>query len=296
MDWRSITFDWNYARALLVTIEEGSFSAAARALGVAQPTIGRQVAALEQELGVTLFERVGRELKLTQTGLELLEHVRVMADAANRISLSAAGQASSLEGLVSISASDVISTHLLPPIIAQARALHPGITIEIVASNRASDLLRREADIAVRNFQPTQPELFAKKIRDAHARLYAAPSYLESLGSPRTAAELSRGQFMGFDHRDELIDGLNALGLSLSAKNFGVVTDSSLVQWELIKQGVGIGVMMEEVGDAEPLVRCALESLAPITFPLWLVSHRELQTSRRVRVVYDLLAQGLAIV
>lgn len=294
MDWRSISFDWNHIRALLVTAEEGSFSAASRALGVAQPTVGRQIAALEQELGVTLFERVGRELKLTETGLELLEHARAMADAANRISLRAAGQSSSLEGLVSISASDVISTYLLPPIIAALRVQHPGIQLEVVASNTASDLLRREADIAVRNFRPTQPELIAKKVRDARARLYAAPSYLEALGSPTSPAQLSRGEFMGFDHGPRFMEGLNALGLSLSAKNFGVVTDSSLVQWELVKQGAGIAVMMEEVGDAEPLVQRALPQLEPITFPIWLVCHRELHTSRRVKVVYDAIAQGLA--
>ena len=98
MDWRSVKFDWNRARAFLVTAEEGSLSAAARALGMAQPTLGRQVSALESELGVILFERAGRGLALTQSGLELVEHVRAMGDAATRVSLTASGQSQSIEG------------------------------------------------------------------------------------------------------------------------------------------------------------------------------------------------------
>ena len=148
MDWRAVKFDWNKARAFLVTAEEGSLSAAARALGMAQPTLGRQVDGLEQELGVVLFERVGRGLTLTPSGMELLEHVRKMGEAAGRVSLAALGQNQALESSISISASETYAAVLLPPIIAKLRIEEPGIHVEIVVSNRASDLLRREADIA----------------------------------------------------------------------------------------------------------------------------------------------------
>ena len=110
MEWQSVAFDWNQVRAFLVTAEEGSFSAAARALGLTQPTLGRQVAALEDYLGVTLFERLGRSLSLTQSGLELLDHVRAMGDAASRISLTASGQSQRIEGQVCITATDVLET------------------------------------------------------------------------------------------------------------------------------------------------------------------------------------------
>ena len=171
MDWRGITFDWNQARAFLVTAREGSYSAAALALGVAQPTIGRQVAALEAELGVTLFERVGRGLTLTPAGLDLAEHVSAMGDAAMAVSRLAAGQSTSLEGIVCITASEAVSALLLPPVLAQIRAAHPRIELELVVSNEAADLRRREADIAVRNFRPTDPELIAVKVRDSLARM-----------------------------------------------------------------------------------------------------------------------------
>lgn len=294
MDWRSVRFDWNRARAFLLTAEEGSFSAAGRALGIAQPTIGRQVAALEEELGVTLFERVGSALVLTAAGIDLVEHVRAMGDAANRVSLTAAGQSLSIEGTVCITASELIAAHILPPVLGRLRRAHPGIELEILASNSARDLRRREADIAIRNFTPTQPDLVAKKIADRHARLYASPAYLERLGNPTTPAGLVDAEFFGFDRSDLMIRGLRALGLELTARNFPIVSENHLVQWELAKHGVGICIVMDQVGDAEPRVRRVLPDFPPLPVPVWLATHRELHTSRRIRVVFDLLAEALA--
>lgn len=293
MDWKKVKFDWNRARAFLVTAEEGSLSAAARALGMAQPTLGRQVDALESELGVTLFEREARGLTLTRAGLELLDHVRAMADAAGRVSLAASGQAQSIEGTICITASEIHSAYLLPPIIARLRREQPGIEIEIVASNAAIDLKRREADIAIRSFRPTQPDLIAKKVADERARLYASESYLDRIGHPATAADLSRADFIGFDTTSVMVDGLNRMGLTLTQKNFPVLTGNHLVHWALVKAGVAIGIVPEAVGDSEPGVRRVLPDFPAMDFPIWLTTHRELNTSRRVRVVFDLLAEEL---
>ncbi len=293
MEWRRINFDWNRARAFLVTAEEGSLSAAARALGVTQPTLGRQVAALERELGVVLFERDGRGLTPTQSGMDLAEHVRGMAEAANRVSLSAAGHSEHLAGNIRITAGEAIAAFLLPPVVARLRRAYPGIDIEIVASNRPSDLRKREADIAIRSFRPTEPDLIAKKIRDVPVRLYAAESYLKEFGTALTSDDLSRAEFIGFDRTEALLKALNGLGLTLTDRNFPVVTENHLVGWELVKQGVGIGVMQEDIAALEPGVRLVLPELAPIVIPMWLVAHRELRTSKRVRVVFDLLAAEL---
>ena len=295
MDWRSVKFDWNRAKAFLVTAEEGSLSAAARALGMAQPTLGRQVDALEEELGVILFERVGRGFSLTPSGLELLDHVRAMGEAANRVSLTAAGQAQSIEGTIRIAASEIHAAVLLPPIVAKLRRAEPGLHVELVASTKASDLKRREADIAIRNFQPTEPDLIAKKIRDVPARLYATPSYLKRIGNPKLPYDLRQADFISIDRSGMFLNGLNALGLSLTERNFPVMTENYLVMWELVKHGLGIGILDGNIGDAEPLVRRALPDFEPFVFPIWLVAHRELNTSRRVRVVFDLLAEELAL-
>ena len=293
MDWRSVKFDWNKARAFLVTAEEGSLSAAARALGMAQPTLGRQVDGLEQELGIVLFERVGRGLQLTPGGLELLDHVRVMGDAAGRVSMNALGQSQTLEGRVCISASETYAAVLLPPIIAKLRILEPDIHVEIVVSNQASDLRRREADIAIRNFRPTEPDLIAKKVGEADAVLYATPDYIEKIGNPTMPQDLRHAHFVNLDHAGMMIKALNKLGLGLTEENFPLLTESYLVMWELVRQGVAIGILDAHIGDADPIVRRVLPDFQPFIFPIWLVSHRELTTSRRIRRVYDDLAEEL---
>ncbi len=290
----SAGFDWNRARAFLATAQEGSFSAAARALKSSQPTVGRQVAALEAELDVVLFERAGHGLVLTPTGADLVEHIHAMDEAALRVSLVAAGQSLSFDGPVCISAAQIDAVYTLPTIIAGIRDAHPGIDIEVLVTNEASDLGRREADIAIRSFRPTQPELFARKVKDGAAHLYGSRHYLDRLGNPTTAEELSRASFIGFNRDDTLLEGLNAMGLSLTQDNFPVVSENQLVQWELAKRGVGIAIMTEEVGDAEPLVRRALPDVPAFPVPVWLTTHRELNTSRRMRVVFDLLLEGLA--
>jgi DNA-binding transcriptional LysR family regulator len=294
MDWRTVRFDWNRARAFLVTAEEGSLSAAARALGMSQPTLGRQVDALEQGLDILLFERIGKRLVLTEPGMDLLEHVRAMGDAASRVSMAASGQSQALEGTVTITVGEAFAAYVLPPILSKLRAAEPGIDIEVVASNMPSDLRRREADIAIRNFRPTDPDLVARKVRDMAGHLYAATSYLDRLGRPITLAKLNHADFVGFARTPALIERLRPLGLELSQKNFVVISENQLVQWALIKQGLGLGVMAEVIGDKEPLVERALPEIAAVMFPVWLVSHRELHTSRRVRVVFDLLADELA--
>ena len=293
MDWRSVKFDWNKARAFLVTAEEGSLSAAARALGMAQPTLGRQVDGLEQELGIVLFERVGRGLTLTPSGLELLDHVRDMGEAAGRVSLTALGQSQALEGTICISASETYAAVLLPPIIAKLRLMEPGIQVEIVVANHASDLRRREADIAIRNFRPTEPDLIAKKIGDAQAALYATPDYIAKIGHPTKPYDLRNADFVNMDHGGLILKGLNTLGLGLTEANFPLFTESYLVMWELVRQGAAIGFLDAQIGDADPIVRRVLPDLEPLVFPIWLVSHRELNTSRRIRMVYDFLAQEL---
>jgi len=290
MDWKAITFDWNRARAFLVTAEEGSLSAAARALGMAQPTLGRQVAALEDELGVALFERAGKGLELTPAGLELLAHVRAMAEAAQEFSLGASGRSQAVEGEIAISASDVYAAHLLPPVLRRLRAEHPGITVEVVASNAMSDLRRREADIAVRNVRPVQNDLVAQRLADDEALFFAAPAYLDRLGP---SADLTKADFIGFDRSDTLIGQLRERGLSLSRANFPVVTSNQLVQWEMVKAGLGIGIFPRWIGDAEPAVQRVTTGTGPIVFPVWLVAHRELRTSRRVRIVFDILAEEI---
>ena len=290
MDWRSIKFDWNRARAFLVTAEEGSLAAAARALDMTQPTLGRQVAALEQEIGVDLFNRIGRGLELTPNGMKLVEHVRAMGDAANRFSLSATGKSDIIEGTICITTTDLLATFILPPVIQKLRQSEPGIEIEIISTNEESNLNRREADIAIRSFRPSQTELIVKKLFNAKGHLYAATTYLHHLGNPKSIADLNNANFIDIEKSGRLLSLLNTQGFNLSSHNFPVVTKNHIVQWELVKLGVAICGTLEQIGDNEPLVeRVDVPGLVPITAEVWIVTHKELRTNRRVRTVFDFL-------
>lgn len=293
MEWHAVTFDWNRARAFLVTAEEGTLSAAARALGVAQPTLGRQVTALEEELGVTLFDRVGRRLTLTPSGEALLAHVRGMGEAAARLSLAATGQSETVEGTVTVTASNAYAAKLLPPVVAALRREAPGIALRINATDGLADLRRREADIAIRNTRPTDEDLIARKLGDDRATVYGTPDYIARVGPFDGPADMGRAEFLGFTDNAQYIGALNRAGFALTEAHFPIRTESHLVHWELARQGLGLAVMSVAIGDADPGMRRAAPWFEPLPFPVWLVSHREVQTSARVRLVFDLIARTL---
>jgi len=294
MDWQNITFDWNQARSFLVTAEEGSLSGAARALGLTQPTLGRQVAALEASLGVTLFERVGKSLALTDAGRELLTHVRTMGEAAGRLSLSAYGQSQMLEGKVSITATDTMSTYQLPSILKSIRKAAPGVEIEILSSNSLQDLRRREADIAIRHVRPEEPNLIAKLIYETSAHLFASPAYLDTCGRPTSPADLSDALFVGFEDPSRMLPALAEIGLHLRRDQFKVTTNNGVAMYEMIRQGLGIGFIPKDNGPDILGFEQVLPDIPPIPVPVWLTTHSEVHTSPRVRLVFDILAEALS--
>lgn len=286
--------DWNQLRAFLETAETGSLSAAARKLGLTQPTLSRQVAAIEQRLGVTLFERAGKSMVLTATGLDLLEHARSMGAAADALGMAATGRSQAVEGVVSVSASDMIAAHLLPSLVRRIRQEAPGIAVEVIATNAISDLQRREADIAIRHINPDRPDLIARLIRQASACFYASKDWVETYGHPRNAQDAAGLPFVGSDRAGRYLAYLHQHGLTLNEDNFSCYADHSVAHWGLVCHGLGIGAMMDEIAQETPGVIRVLDDVPPVQFPIWLVTHTELHTSRRIRVVFDLLAQGLA--
>lgn len=286
-------FDWNHIRSFLVAFEEGSLSAAARALGLTQPTLSRQITSLEEDLGFIVFERGHRSLTLTQSGLELLEHVKTMGDAANLISLTASGQSQKVEGLVSVTASDVMSTYHMPGILKGLKAVVPDIEIEIVTSNEIRDLQRREADIAIRHVEPEQPDLITKHICNVQANLYASSDYLEKLGKFKTKHDLKNACYIGFENPERSLALYQSMGLPIGRKNIGYVTNDGVSRWEIVKQGLGIGIMDERTAAITEGVEQVLPDLVPLEFPIWLTTHRELHSSKRIRVVFDYLFKAL---
>lgn len=294
MNWSSMIFDWNQARAFLVTAEEGSLSAAARALNMTQPTLGRQVAALEDSLGVLLFHRTGRALTLTDAGLELLDHVRDMGQAASSFSLSATGQSQTIEGHVTVTAGDITATYVLPRALAKLSRIAPGITVEIVSSNDVQDLRRREADIALRHVRPTQPDLIARLLREDIGQLYATPAYIERYGEPSSIQDIGDSVFAGFEPVSRFLAEINSRGLPLTEQNFRITSTSSIALLEVVRLGEAIGILTRDMARLIPDARVILPDFKPIPVQTWLVSHRELQSNRRMRLVFDLLSDALS--
>ncbi|MCA0043034.1 LysR family transcriptional regulator [Celeribacter litoreus] len=286
-NWSAINFDWTRARAFLVTAEEGSLSAAARALRMSQPTLGRQVAALEEELGVTLFDRVPRGLALTPTGLALLPHMRAMAEAAMEVRLIASGEAEALDGTVAISVSEIVAAYYMPPVLKALRQRAPNLQVELVVTNDPSDLRRREADVAIRSFCPKEPDLITRKIGDESVHLYAAKSYAAKLPDDITQAD-----FIGYDTGPRLRQALSSIGLDVAAERFLAVSNSHLVVMDMIRAGLGVGIVPDRVAARDPsLVRVG--SYPALSHEMWAVAHRELRTSARIRVLFDALVQNI---
>jgi len=294
MNWQAISFDWNQVRAFLATAEQGSFSGGARVLGLTQPTLGRQVSALEAELGVLLFERIGRSLELTPPGIELLEHVRAMGDAAHRISLVASGQSQTINGLVRITATNVFAAYLLPPAVEELHRIAPQLEIEIVASNHVRDLQRREADIAIRHVRPEQPDLIALLVVEADGYVSASKDYLRQYGRSKSPTDLKGHRIVSSGDHEEMIGYLRRLGLEPTRENFRFGSDCGLVMWEMTRRGLGMCLMASDIAARTPDVERVFPDMEPMTFPVWLISHRELYTSRRIRLVYDFLAEFLS--
>lgn len=294
MNWQAVSFDWNQVRAFLATVEEGSFSGAARALKSTQPTIGRQVSDLENSLGVTLFERSVRGPNLTEAGRSLLDHMRAMGEAAISISMAAEGHSLDVSGEVTITATDLLSAATLPTILAPLRQSSPGIRTRIIPSNDIQNLLRREADIAIRHVRPEQPELSARHVGVFRASLYASSDYLDRVGRPRTPRDVADHDFIGTPDPDRLLTPLHNQGIALRPENFVVMSDSGVVVWEFLKAGYGISMLPEVLCEPEPNLEKVLASLPSLEFPIWLVAHRELRTSKKIRTVFDHLARELA--
>lgn len=288
-------WDWGLVQQFLVVAEEGSMGLAARRLALSQPTLSRRIATLEEQLGQPLFERGARGVRLTEAGTALVEPARRMAREAGALRLAADSRMRSLQGTVRVTASQVISTYVLPPLLADLRQQQPQIQIELVASDQVEDLIDRRADIAVRMFRPTQPSLIVRRLADMPIGLYAHRDYLARRGHP-TPADFASHDYVGMDQRPTLVEGFARAGYPLAREQFGLRSDDSVVQWEAVRAGAGIGVGLQQVARRTPDVQRVFESVPIPPLSAWLVVHRELRGTPRLRLVYDFLAARLAAV
>ncbi len=284
--------DWNLLRSLLAVVDHGSLVGAARALRSTQPTVGRQIALLESRCGLLLFERSGRGLKPTAEALRLAQLARPMEQAAAAVGLAARGAGgASAGGTVRVSASQPVACHLLPPLLAQLRLLEPQIRIDLVVSNAVSNLLRGDADIALRMVQPQQADLVVRKLGEVHLGAYAHADYLRRCGTPRQLADLGSHALIADDAAGAVLQGLRRAGLQVDAERFVLRTDDLIAYWQALRAGLGIGFVSTYLARSDPQVLPVLPEIRIDPLPMWLVVHRELRGNRIVRRVFDFLAR-----
>lgn len=284
---------WELYRSFLGVLREGSLSGAARALGLTQPTIGRHVAALEAALRVPLFTRSSSGLMPTDVALALRAHAEAMESTADALARAATSFGEDVRGVVRISASDVVGVEVLPPIVARLRQRHPALTIELALTNRVQDLLRREADIAVRMTRPGQTQLIARHIGGIELGLHAHRDYLARCGTPRDAGELVRHALIGHDRPTAFIRQIAKSFPGFDRGAFALRTDSDLAQLALIRCGAGIGACQAALAKRDPALVRVLPKAFAGRLDMWVTMHEDLRGSPRCRAAFDALAEGL---
>ncbi len=286
-------FDWSLIRSFLAALDAGSLLGAARQLNSSQPTLGRHIAELESQLGLVLFERTGRGLVPTPFALQLAEPARTMESGALQLARSVTGAQKRVSGTVRITTSQPVACFLMPPILAAMRLALPDIQVELESSNAVSNLLRREADIALRMVRPDQSTLVAKKIGQIAVGAYASRAYLARHGTPQQPQDLLSHELIGFDKNDEMLRGFQAVDPGVTMQAFALRSDDLIVQSQAVRAGLGVGFLADYVVRSDPDVVRILPGLKLPELHMWLAVHREIRTSALIRAVFDYLAKSL---
>lgn len=290
------TIAWEWYRSFLGVLREGSLSGAARTLGLTQPTVGRHVSALEAQLGQPLFLRTPAGLLPTEAALALRPYAEAMDSTAAALERTARSQGDGVRGIVRITASEVVGVEVLPPLLTALRAQHPELEFELVLSNRLQDLLRREADIAIRMTPPRQAQLIARRVGSIELGLHAHERYLAAHGTPRTLEALATDghALIGFDQPGPFVRELLRRHPQLARERFALRADSDLAQLALIRSGAGLGLCQVPVAKRDPALRRVLAKALSLPLETWVAMHEDLRHSPRCKVVFDALVSGLA--
>lgn len=284
---------WELYRSYLGVLEEGSLSGAARAMGIAQPTVGRHIDALEKALGVALFTRSQTGLLPTDAARALHPFAQAMHSSAAALKRAAESQGSGIKGTVRITASEVVGVEVLPPILAQLQTRYPELKVELVLSNRVQDLLQREADIAVRMTQPKQEQLIARRVGQVDLGFHAHRAYLERRGTPQSLDDLAQHALIGFDEESAFVRAARKGFTQWQRDAFALRTDSDVGQLALIRAGCGIGICQNALAARDPQLVHLLPDSFALGLETWLTMHEDLRNTPRCKVTFDALLQGL---
>ncbi|RAK57240.1 LysR family transcriptional regulator [Phenylobacterium deserti] len=287
--------DWDLFQSLHAVLETGSLSAAARARGLTQPTLGRHVEALETRLGAPLFVRSPRGLQPTELAVELRPHLADMAAQAAAAMRDASVAAEGVSGPIRITASEMFGAEVLPPMLTGFRERHSGAVIELTLSNDTQDLLRREADIAVRMVAPSQSALVARKVGEVPLGFFATSDYVARYGAPDSLDAVFQHPVVGIDsdRRVRQVQSLQGMQVAITRESFAFRSDSDLAQLAAVRAGFGVGVVQAPLGARYGLVRL-LPEFEILRLGVWIVMHENLRASRRIRLMFDHLVEGVS--
>jgi DNA-binding transcriptional LysR family regulator len=286
--------DWNHYRSFLAVMQAGSLSAAARELGMTQPSIGRHIDALEAALGRPLFTRSPEGLKPTAHAEQLLAPAQAMASAALLAARLANGQEAQSRSTVRISASQIIGGEVLPEMLARFQAQHPWVSLELVLNNRQDDLLKREADIAVRMVRPTQKALMAKKLGRVDIGMYAHQRYIRRKGMPHSLMDMAEHTLIGADTDLTGIKLAQQVGLQIKRTDFHFRSDSDLAQLAGLRAGLGIGGCQIGIAQRDPELTPIQPDILTFSLDMWLITHGDLRRDPNVMALFRHLATHLA--
>jgi DNA-binding transcriptional LysR family regulator len=287
------TIEWELYRSFLGVLRTGSLSGAARQLGVAQPTVGRHIAALEAALGLLLFTRSQNGLLATDAALALQPHAEAMQSAAAALERAAASVGDGVRGVVRITASEVVGVEVLPPILRGLRERYPALQVELALSNDMQDLLQREADIAVRMAPPRQDQLVARRIGAIELGLHASADYAARHGLPASVEELGGHAVIGYDRVTPYVRAALAHMPAFGRERFAYRADGDLAHLALIRAGAGIGFCQVPLARREPVLQRVLADDFRLQLDTWVAMHEDLRNSPRCRAAFDALAEGL---
>lgn len=289
----SINLNWDYYRTFLAVLRQGSLSAAARDLGLTQPTVGRHIDALEYTVGEALFLRTPKGLLPTQTALEMRGHAEAMAATAAALERTASGRSDRVSGTVRISASEVMGVEVLPPILSKLQEKHPDLAIELSLSDQVEDLLNQAADIAIRMVEPAQDALICQRIGEIPIGFYAHRHYLEQHGIPQTLEALAGHRLIGFDRPLPYVRAALASRPDLAGIQFAFRSDSNLAQFAMLRAGGGIGMCQVGIARRHPDLMPLLPEAPMLSLETYVVMHENLKSAPRCRVAFDALVAGL---
>jgi DNA-binding transcriptional LysR family regulator len=286
---------WDLYRSFLAVLRLGSLSAAARSLGLTQPTIGRHIASLQRALGGrALFTRSQIGLLPTDAAHKLRPHAEDMAAAAAAFVRTGSANVEEMGGVVRLAAADVLGVEVLPGILSDFRAEFPAIAIELSLSNRIADLLRRDADIAVRMVRPQQKALLAKRVGKIALGFYAHRRYLERCGYPDRLEDLPDQTLIGFDRAPPLGDFLKSVPIPVTRELFAFRCDNDLAQLAALRAGFGIGICHTGIARRDPNLLPLFSKQFKIELEIWIVMHSDLRRNSRMRALFGYLAVRLA--